>query len=250
MSIEFVEVKESEVSGIADMAPRDAFEKIITLALEKAASDLFLHANQNHYQVSLRQYGTIQPLVSLPLEFGIHLTQFIKSSAEMDLVERRRPLDGRFSLDVNERQVDFRVNSIGSLYGEDIVMRVLPEREQEEAEQPFEDLGFVHDQLSNFRSMLNSGGGLVLVTGPTGAGKTTTLYSGLQFLNNGKRMITTLEDPVERVLKGRAADPGTTEAGTWFSGVIARRTTAKSGCYHDWRNQRPGDGQDRGSSGQ
>jgi type II secretory ATPase GspE/PulE/Tfp pilus assembly ATPase PilB-like protein len=187
------------LAGIHQEEPRAALDAILRYAADQKASDLFFHANSNHYVVSIRKLGTICKLLVIPTEQGVQLVHLIKSSAGMDLSERRHPLDGRWSHSIEDRSYDFRINSIGSLYGEDMVLRLLP-RAQDTLTLP--ELGFVGNQASDLRAMLSGGSGLLLVTGPVGAGKSTTLYAMLEKLNDGKRVIHTLEDPIEHVVKG------------------------------------------------
>jgi len=188
-----------ELSNIQTMDARTALEAILKQAALRAASDLFVQPNGTHYVVSLRQMGKIRQLVVVSNEQGMQLINLIKSSADMDLAERRQPLDGRWSHNVEGRKFDFRVNTIGTHWGEDMVLRLLP---TDGACLPLSELGLVGKQYSDLRSILNTGSGLLLVTGPVGAGKSTTLYACLEALNDGRRMIITLEDPIERVIKG------------------------------------------------
>ncbi|MCR9294685.1 MAG: GspE/PulE family protein [bacterium] len=187
------------LADIHQAEPRAALDSILRYAAEQKASDLFFHSNSNHYVISIRKLGIICRLVVLPFEQGTQLVNLVKSSAGMDLTERRHPMDGRWSHLIDDRSYDFRVNSIGSLYGEDLVLRLLPMAQDTLG---LNELGFVGNQPADLRAMLGSGSGLLLVTGPVGAGKSTTLYAILEHLNNGRRVIHTLEDPVEHVIKG------------------------------------------------
>lgn len=188
-----------ELASIQNMDPRSALEAVLRQASQRKASDIFIQPNGNHYLVSLRQLGKIRPLVVVSNEQGMQLVNLVKSSAEMDLAERRQPLDGRWTHEVEGQAFDFRVNTIGTHWGEDLVMRLLPAAG---TCLTLTELGLVGKQYSDLRSILNSGSGLLLVTGPVGAGKSTTLYACLEHLNDGRRMIVTLEDPIERVIKG------------------------------------------------
>ncbi len=187
------------LATINEREPREAVNVILEHAVANNASDIFLHCNVGHYMVSLRRMGMVEQLVVLSSDLGLQAVNIIKSSANMDLSERRHPMDGRWAHEIADAKVSFRVNSIGTLHGEDVVLRVLPTTSNN---LQLEELGFVGDQLSSLRGMLNSGSGLLLVTGPTGAGKSTTLYACLDYLNNGRRAINTLEDPIEHVIPG------------------------------------------------
>ncbi len=188
-----------ELADIHQIDPRAALNAVLHYSAEQKASDLYLHANSNHYAISIRKLGTIRRLVVLSLEQGIQLVNLIKSSAGMDLTERRHPMDGRWTHMIEDHRYDFRVNSMGSLYGEDLVLRLLPIADES---MPLSELGFVGNQPNDLCAMLGSGSGLLLVTGPVGAGKSTTLYACLEHLNNGRKMIHTLEDPVEHIIRG------------------------------------------------
>lgn len=199
MSTDTTSVLPPDLASINDYEPREALDIILAHAVKHEASDIFLNSNASHYVVSIRRLGSIMQLVVLAHETGVQVLHLIKSAAGMDLAERRLPLDGRWSYQVDGKPVAFRANSMGTHHGEDIVLRVLPTSEKS---RDLKSLGFVGDQYANLRAMLNSGSGLLLVTGPTGAGKSTTLYSCLDYLNDGKRMISTLEDPIEQLIKG------------------------------------------------
>lgn len=188
-----------ELASINEKDPREALAIILKHVVQVNASDVFFYCNPNHYVVSIRRLGTVQQLVVLSGDAGIQAVNLIKSSAGMDLSERRQPQDGRWVHEAEDVSVSCRVNSIGTIHGEDIVLRILPSKGND---RKLEGLGFVGDQFAGLRSMLKSGSGLLLVTGPTGAGKSTTLYACLDYLNDGKRAINTLEDPIEHVVKG------------------------------------------------
>jgi type II secretory ATPase GspE/PulE/Tfp pilus assembly ATPase PilB-like protein len=207
----------ADLASINNQEPSAALESILRHTLERRASDLFLQASPVHYTVSIRRLGTIERMVILSKALGTQVLHLIKSTAGMDLAERRHPLDGRWSHPWGDSAVDFRVNSIGTLHGEDLALRVFPPRK---ACMPLAELGFVGNQFSDLRSMLGSASGLLLVTGPTGAGKSTTLYGCLEYLNNGKRMINTLEDPVEYVLDGVRQCQIQVKAGIGFSELL------------------------------
>lgn len=193
------EVLPPELASINNSEPREALDLILKHASKNKASDLFIQPNGNHHTVSLRQMGTIRQLVVVSNEHGMQFINLIKSASNMDLAERRHPLDGRWTYTIDDENYDFRVNTIGTMWGEDLVLRLLPTGN---ACLPLSELGFVGNQFSDLRSMLNRSSGLLLVTGPVGAGKSTTLYACLEALNDGSRMIITLEDPIERVMKG------------------------------------------------
>ncbi len=199
MQVENRDALPPELASIQTLDARSALNAILKQATMRDASDLFVQPYGNHYVVSLRQLGVIRQLVVVSNEQGMQIINLIKSSAGMDLAERRHPLDGRWTHDVDGRKFDFRVNTIGTHCGEDLVLRLLP---TDSACLKLTELGLVGKQYSDLRAILNSGSGLLLVTGPVGSGKSTTLYACLDTLNDGKQMIITLEDPIERLIKG------------------------------------------------
>lgn len=188
-----------ELASIQSREPREALNVILEHAAKAEASDLFIQPNGNHYTIAYRQMGTVCPMVVISNEQGMSLVNLIKSSAGLDLAERRHPLDGRWRYPIGEASYDFRINTIGTHYGEDLVMRLLATGGES---LKLESLGLIGNQASDLRAILKSGSGLALVTGPVGAGKSTTLYACLNTLNDGSRMIITLEDPIEKLIKG------------------------------------------------
>lgn len=184
---------------VSQMEGPALLEFVIRTAIEKNASDLFFLAGDAHYEISMRRLGTLEPIARVSKAMGQQLVNTVKSQAAMDLSEKRKPIDGRWSYLLGESQVEFRANSMGTLHGEDLALRIL---RQSERLFKIDELGLVGGQKALLKSILDRPGGLLLVTGPTGSGKTTTLYACLQQLNNGLRKINTLEDPIEHRLPG------------------------------------------------
>jgi type II secretory ATPase GspE/PulE/Tfp pilus assembly ATPase PilB-like protein len=177
------------------MLPEMAVASLIDFAAKMPASDMFLSCNDNHVSVSVRHLGIVQLLTVLTPEQGRRCTSYIKVMAGMDLAEQRRPLDGRWVKgDDGAGRVDLRVSTIPTLYGEDVAIRLLSSSAQV---LNVEQIGMNRKELNELLAMLNIPSGLILVSGPTGSGKTTTLYACLKYLNNGRRKINTIEDPIE-----------------------------------------------------
>jgi type IV pilus assembly protein PilB len=148
--------------------------------------------------IRFRIDGELQRIVSLPMTYHQGLIAVIKARAGMDMFERAVPLDGRISLTFADRMFDVRINTLPLLYGEKMVMRLLSKTSMILS---LDHLGFSADNLIKFRSLLKLPNGIVLVTGPTGSGKTTTLYAGLNEIKSIGRNITTVENPVEYKLE-------------------------------------------------
>lgn len=190
-------------AGAIDFGNQDAAttaNRLIQYAINLPASDLFINAGERDVQIEVRYLGLLRELARISHDDGRRLVNHIKAVAGMDLGQRMRPEDGRWVF-VPEKgpKTDLRINTIPTLYGEDMALRLL-ERDQRLLD--LENLGLTQRDLGNLKSMLASPGGLILVTGPTGSGKTTTLYACLHRLNDGKRRILTIEDPVEYAIAG------------------------------------------------
>jgi general secretion pathway protein E len=186
--------------NVYGMVPEAAVATLIDHAVALPASDLYLGANENHVAVSVRHLGIARLLTILSPELGKRCISYIKAMAGMDLAETRRPLDGRWVRQADgASRVDIRISSIPTLHGEDLTLRLLVC--QNDA-QGLDHLGMSPRNLSDLHWMLSSPSGLILVTGPTGSGKTTTLYACLRHLNDGERKINTIEDPIEYAVSG------------------------------------------------
>ncbi len=178
-------------------------EQLVSRLLDQAAlmraSDLFLFNNEDHIAAAVRHFGLMRWLARLEPERGRRAILHLKVMAGMDVAEHRRPQDGRWIHDGPAGRMDLRINTIPTLYGEDCAVRLLA---RDWALLSLDQLGFSVADYNQLLAMLNSPGGLVLVTGPTGAGKTTTLYACLHHLNDGERKINTIEEPIEYALDG------------------------------------------------
>ena len=174
--------------------------RILLDAIDKNASDIHFERYEDSYRIRFRQNGVLYPVASPPIKLANYLLARIKVISNMDITEHRIPQDGRFKLFLTKkRAVDFRVSVCPTLFGEKIVLRVL---DPTHINQGLAALGMEPKQHEDFVSSLNRSQGLILVTGPTGSGKTVTLYSGLNYLNSTERNISTVEDPVEIPLPG------------------------------------------------
>ncbi len=194
------------LSGDADMSPIiKLVDTIVFTALEKRASDIHMETRDSDMVVRYRIDGALYEAGD-PIDIKHHQTIIsrIKVMSELDIAERRVPQDGRFRMRIKGRKVDFRVSIMPSIYGEDAVIRIL---DKEQINEEFKDLrlevvGFDPNLLVKFRRFILEPYGMVLVTGPTGSGKTTTLYAALNEIRNDEDKIITIEDPVEYQLRG------------------------------------------------
>lgn len=185
---------------VSKLPPEKAIQRLIDHAVEMGASDLFLLSNEQHLAVMVRHLGIVLPISIESPENGKRILTHIRNMAGMDLNDRRRPADGRWIYKNDEGDsVDLRINTIPTMYGEDMAIRLLV---RNHALLQLEKLGMEVSQLQEYRQMIGSPGGLILITGPTGSGKTSTLYATLIELNDGKKKINTIEDPIEYAVEG------------------------------------------------
>jgi type II secretory ATPase GspE/PulE/Tfp pilus assembly ATPase PilB-like protein len=176
-----------------------AVDALILHTANSRCSDLFLLTEQNEVTVSARRLGEIQKIATVSRERGRHMIGHIKALAGMDILEPRRPQDGRWLHVVGDRTLDIRINVIHTVHGLDMALRVW---DRDATLLALDTLGLEPSVFHTLTALLKRPSGLMLVTGPTGTGKTTTLYACLNYLNDGKRKINTLEDPVEYTIPG------------------------------------------------
>lgn len=192
---------------------------LIAEAVKNAASDVHLEPFENRLSVRLRIDGVLTEVASLAARMTPYIVSRIKVMARLDIAEKRIPQDGRISLKLGTREFDVRVSTLPARHGERVVLRLL---DASQAHFSLEELGMqpaVHEGIQNLLSEPN---GIILVTGPTGSGKTTTLYAGLGILNDQSRNIMTVEDPVEYALDGVSQTQVNTKVGmTFASGLRA-----------------------------
>jgi type IV pilus assembly protein PilB len=193
-----------ELEKAADEAPIvKLVNLILTDAVKRGASDIHVEPYEKEYRVRFRIDGMLQPIMNPPMKLKDAITSRIKIMAKLDISEKRLPQDGRIMLKMNiggkKKQLDYRVSTLPTLFGEKIVMRLL---DKENLRLDMTKLGFESESLVKFERAILKPYGMVLVTGPTGSGKTNTLYSSIARLNQPDTNIMTAEDPVEFQLAG------------------------------------------------
>ena len=198
------EIDLSELEKSADEAPVVKLVNIIMSdAVKRGASDIHIEPYEKEYRVRFRMDGVLHQIMSPPLKLKDAITSRIKIMAKMDISEKRLPQDGRIMLKMQmggkKKQLDFRVNCLPTLWGEKVVMRLL---DKENLRLDMTKLGFEAESLEKYQRAVLKPYGMVLVTGPTGSGKTNTLYSSVSLLNKPDTNIITAEDPVEFQLHG------------------------------------------------
>ena len=172
---------------------------LIAEAVKTKASDIHVEPYEKSLSIRLRIDGVLREVLSLPARMTPVLTSRVKVMSRLDIAEKRVPQDGRISISMGGKNVDVRVSTLPARFGERIVMRIL---DKEEARLDLDALGMPPETLSRLKHALRRPNGVILVTGPTGSGKTTTLYGALSLLNDPSRNILTVEDPVEYAIDG------------------------------------------------
>ncbi|HEX9801732.1 MAG TPA: type II secretion system ATPase GspE, partial [Gammaproteobacteria bacterium] len=192
-----------DIEHLKDLASEAPVIRLVNLLIERAvdagASDIHIEPFDNHLKVRYRIDGMLQEMEAPPPRMSAAVISRFKIMARLDIAERRLPQDGRIQLRSQGREIDLRLSTVPTMHGESVVIRLL--RKDADA-LDYHQLGFSDALLSQFMGMLRQPNGILLVTGPTGSGKTTTLYSALRTLNEPTRKILTVEDPVEYELEG------------------------------------------------
>ena len=174
--------------------------RVVNLILERAmrdrASDVHIDPRADRVRIRVRTDGALHEVMSLPASMAVSLVSRIKVMADMNIVERRRPQDGKLEVTVNGRDLDVRVATAATVYGEKCVLRLL---DKTRAFLGLTELGMAGDQLAVYESLIQAPYGMVMCAGPTGSGKTTTLYATLAAIDNDELNVVTIEDPVEYV---------------------------------------------------
>jgi len=201
---ELSEEHQGEGGGAEELKDSDApvvrlVNVIIKAAITQKASDIHIEPYEDELRVRFRVDGTLTTLFSPSVRYATAITSRIKIMSGLDISERRLPQDGRFKIGLNGNRVDFRVSSFPGSFGEKVVLRLL---DSSNLALDINNLGLSSNDLTTLLSALYKSKGMILVTGPTGSGKTTTLYSMIHGLNDGSRNISTAEDPIEYNLKG------------------------------------------------
>ncbi len=187
---------------------------VLAEAINDGASDIHIEPYEEYLSIRFRVDGILKEKLKPSSRVSSLLNARIKIMSNLDIAERRVPQDGRMSLKLGEKWVDIRVSTLPSSYGERIVLRLL---DKAEASLDLKELGMNDQIMQNYLDQLKNTSGIILVTGPTGSGKTTTLYSGLSYLNDNTRNILTVEDPIEYALNGIGQTQVNQKVGMSFS---------------------------------
>lgn len=188
-----------EHNTLSENSTIEYVNRIISNAIKISASDIHIETHEKNSKVRYRIDGHLREVANLTRNQSLPVISRIKIMANLDISERRRPQDGKIKFNYNERDIDIRVSSLPTSYGEKVVLRIL---DKDQLKLDLAKIGMNDHQLSVFRKNLILPYGMILVTGPTGSGKTTTLYAALKSINNPEKNILTIEDPVEYNLEG------------------------------------------------
>jgi type IV pilus assembly protein PilB len=210
-----------DIDAMVEMAGDNQVIKLLNLVLLQAikdrASDIHFEPFENEFKMRYRIDGVLYEMVPPPKQLGPAITSRVKVMSNLDIAERRLPQDGRIELTIGGNPVDLRVAVLPTMWGESVVMRVL---DRSNVELSLDRLGLRDDDMTTFRRLINKPNGIVVVTGPTGSGKTTTLYAALSDLNDIETKILTAEDPVEYDIDGLCQCQINTETGTTFAKLL------------------------------
>jgi type IV pilus assembly protein PilB len=203
----------------SDDAPVVKFvNKILVDAIRRGASDIHFEPFETQYRVRLRMDGMLRAVASPPMKLASRISSRLKVMAGLDIAEKRVPQDGRIKLNLGKnRSMDFRVSSLPTLFGEKIVLRIL---DSSSAKLGIDKLGYEENQKKLYLDAIHKPYGMVLVTGPTGSGKTVSLYTALNILNTPERNISTVEDPVEIRVEGINQVQQNTKRGMTFAAAL------------------------------
>ena len=223
-SIDDLDVDESESRFEQEQAADDDapivkyINSILSDAVNKGASDLHFEPYENTYRIRFRVDGILYEVASPPVNLANRFSARLKVMSKLDIAERRLPQDGRIKLKIlNKRNIDLRVSTLPTIWGEKIVMRIL---DSSAASLDIDKLGYTEQQKKQYMNALSKPQGMILITGPTGSGKTVSLYTGLNILNSVERNISTAEDPVEINLTGINQVQINNKAGLTFAAAL------------------------------
>lgn len=223
-SIDDIEIDETEsrldqAQAVDDDAPIVKYiNGILGDAVKKGASDLHFEPYEKKYRIRFRVDGILHEVASPPVNLANRFSARLKVMSKLDIAERRLPQDGRIKLKIsNKRNIDLRVSTLPTMWGEKIVMRIL---DSSAASLDIDKLGYTDEQKAKYMNALSKPQGMILITGPTGSGKTVSLYTGLNILNTVERNISTAEDPVEINLTGINQVQINNKAGLTFASAL------------------------------
>ena len=218
LGLDFDEGGLDQLREIVEDAPMvKLVNSLITQAVAGRASDIHVEPREKELHVRYRIDGVLSDVTQFPKRMQAPVISRLKIMADLDIAERRVPQDGRIQMKIENKEIDFRVSTLPTIFGEKVVLRIL---DKSRGLMHLQELGMLPEILKKFRTVINHPYGVILVTGPTGSGKTTTLYSVLSDINTPEKNIITLEDPVEYTLGGVNQVQLNVKAGLTFAGGL------------------------------
>ncbi len=208
---------------------------LLRQAISERASDVHIEPFERDLKVRFRIDGVLRDMPAPAKRYQAAITSRIKIMADLDIAERRLPQDGRIKVRVEGREIDLRISTVPTLWGESVVMRLL---DKETGLRPLSELGFPAETQRRFEQLIKTPYGIILSTGPTGSGKTTTLYAALQMVNAPERKVITIEDPVEYQLAGVNQIHVRPKIGLTIAEGLAAYLETRPGRHHGRRDSR------------
>ena len=227
-------VKDLPTGPMEDASAARMLDLVMMQAIRDRASDIHFEPDEKALRVRLRIDGFLYESLTLPKPIQPALTSRIKILAEMDIAETRLPQDGNFNVKLERRGFEIRVSTFPTIHGENVVLRIL---DQTSPLFKLDELGFSEDTLNQFKQLVRRTNGIILVTGPTGSGKTTTLYALLNMINSKDKNIITIEDPVEYRLALIRQTQINPKAGITFATGLRIYSASRPGHHYDRRDQ-------------
>ena len=211
-------VDQNDPAAMAESAPvRKLLNLILLTGVKAQASDIHFEPFEDTFRVRNRVDGVLYEMLPVPKTLAAALVARIKVMSHLDIAERRMPQDGKIPIRIGDREVDLRISTLPTMFGESVVIRIL---DRKVVNLDIEKIGFPEEQLAYFKEVIERPNGIVIVTGPTGSGKTTTLYSALSAVNSPEVKIITTEDPVEYEINGLVQVPVDEEVGRSFAACL------------------------------
>ncbi len=215
---QFQGLEGADLGAQAEAAPvRKLLNLILLTGVKAQAADIHFEPFESHFRVRNRVDGVLYEMLPVPKALAAALVARIKVMSHLDIAERRMPQDGKIPIRIGDREVDLRVSCLPTMFGESVVIRIL---DRKVVNLDIEKIGFPEDLLAHFKDVIQRPNGIVIVTGPTGSGKTTTLYSALSAVNDDSVKIITTEDPVEYEIAGLIQVPVDEESGRTFAACL------------------------------
>jgi type IV pilus assembly protein PilB len=215
---QFAGIDTSDAAAAAESAPvRKLLNLILLTAVKSQASDIHFEPFEEIFRVRNRIDGVLYEMLPVPKTLAAALVARIKVMSHLDISERRMPQDGKIPIRIGQKEVDLRISTLPTMFGESVVIRIL---DRSVVNLDIDKVGFPDDMLAQFKQIIEEPNGIVVVTGPTGSGKTTTLYAALSAVNEDSVKIITTEDPVEYEIKGLIQVPVDDEVGRSFANCL------------------------------